>query len=326
MQPVSRSDRVALVAIACLTVVAVVLGVKTAYREVDVDEVVFRDTLVSMREGQGYYPAMRDALVRKEGAPPSQVRSVRPPTVYLFLSRFPASSWRYVVGAVYLSASFLAWRLGRPLHPAGGPVAVTLVGLWVLGSAPLLFLHAELWGLPFLLAGVLALRSHRWTAAAVSLALAALIREIYLIPLVIGLVVADRRRAWLPALAVVGMAGALHFNLASDVLSAGGREPRFGASGLGLDYILSAISPSDRPLGWLVGVGGLILGTWGLHRRWSGDVAARLLLAFSLVMVPLTILFGRQYWGLTFGPALACYVPAALSRVGELARVDRSDS
>ena len=30
-------------------------------------------------------------------------------------------------------------------------------------------------------------------------------------------------------------------------------------------------------------------------------------------LVPLTIFAGREYWGLAFGPAVACYVPAALA-------------
>ena len=79
---------------------ATALGIRTGYRTVDVDEVVCRDTVVAMQHGHGYYPAMRDALVAKEGAPPSQVRAVRPPTLYLFLARFPERSWRYLVGAV----------------------------------------------------------------------------------------------------------------------------------------------------------------------------------------------------------------------------------
>jgi hypothetical protein len=130
----------------------VLVGLRTGYRETDVDEVVYRDTVVAMQDGQGYYPAMREALVAKEGAPPSQIRSVRPPTLYLFLSRFPPGTWRYLVGAVYLATMLLAWRLARTMHPLGGPIAVFLTGMWMVGASPLFFLNTELWGLPLLLA------------------------------------------------------------------------------------------------------------------------------------------------------------------------------
>ncbi|MDQ6727991.1 MAG: DUF2079 domain-containing protein [Actinomycetota bacterium] len=311
-----RPDRIAVLAIILLTAVAVALGVRTGYRTVDVDEVVFHDTLTAMRDGRGYYPAMRDALVAKEGAAPSQIRSVRPPTLYLVLARFPPPWWRYLVGTVYLATMALAWRLARPLHAYGGPVAVVLSGMWMLGASPVLFLHTELWGVPFLLGGALAMRHERWAAAAAALAVAAGLRELYVLALVIGLVVAPRRRPWLVALGVVAVLALVHADLTRGILSAQGREAGFGAShGLSVRYVLDAIGPSDRPLGWLIGVAGLALGSAGLVARWGQDAAARLLLPFAAVMVPLTVLIGREYWGLVFGPALACFLPAGIDRL-----------
>ena len=309
----NRADRIAVVAAVCLAVVATALGVGTGYRTVDVDEVVYRNTVVAMREGQGYYPAMRDALVAKEGAPPSQIRSVRPPTLYLVLARFPERTWRYLVGAVYLAVLLLAWRLARPLHAYGGPIGVVSAGMWVLGAAPVLFLHTELWGLPFLLAAALALRNRRWALAALALAIAALLREIYVLPLLLGLAVAPRRRAWVGAVVVVAGLAFVHAGLASDILSPDGREAAFGKSGLSPGYVLSALSPSDRPLGWLFGIAGGILGFLGLRRLWPDDAAARVILPFAAVMAPLTVLVGREYWGLAYGPAVACFAPAALA-------------
>lgn len=310
--PGTPADRIALVAAVALAVLATLLGVRTGYQTLDVDEVVYRDTLVAMRGGEGYYPAMRAALVRKEGAPPSQLRSIRPPTLYLALSRLPPSTWRYAVGAVYLAVLVLAWALGRPLHPYGGLVAVVLVGMWVLGAARLLFLHTELWGLPLLLAGALAMRHRRWAAAAALVAAAAVLREIYVLPLLGGLAVAPRRRAWVAAVAAVAVLGVVHAHLAGQVLSAHGREAPFGKSGLGLHYILSALSPGDRPVAWLVGILGDAAGYWALARRWPADGAARLVLPFAAVMAVLTVFVGREYWGLAFGPAVACFAPAAL--------------
>lgn len=306
----ASADRLAIMAAAAFTMVAVMLGVSTGYRVADVDELVYRNTVVAMRAGAGYYPAMRDALVEKEGAPPSQIRSVRPPALYLALARFPEGSWRYLAGAAYLAILLLAWRLGRPLHPYGGPIAVLLAGVWVLGAAYYLFLHAELWGLPFLLAGALAMRNNRWALAALAIAGAAVLREIYVLPLLIGLAMAPRRRAWVAAVLAVGALGAVHAGLAARILDPHGKEAAFGSSGLGLHYILSALSPSSQPLGWLVGIAGGTLGAVGLRRRWEEDPAARLLLTFTAAMVPLTVFLGREYWALAFGPAVACFAPA----------------
>lgn len=307
------ADRASVVLAAFLALAAVLLGVRTGYRTADVDEVVFHDTLVSMADGQGYYPAMREALVTKEGAPPTQIRSIRPPTLYLVLARFPPASWRYLVGAVYLAVLLLAWQLGRPLHPAGGPISVVLAGMWLLAASPVLYLHTELWGLPLLMAGALAFRRRRWALAAGAVAAAALLREIYVIPLIIGLVAAPRRRPWWIAVAIVGALGLAHAGLARDVLAESGKEAPFGASGLSLRYILSALSPSSQPVGWLLGAAGGILGMVGLRSRWDDDLAARLLLPFAAVMVPLTVFIGREYWSLAFGPAVACFAPAGLA-------------
>ena len=305
-------DRVSVLVAAVLAVLATVIGVGNGYRVVDVDEVVFRDTLVAMRQGEGYYPAMRDALVAKEGAPPTQVRSIRPPTLFLFLSRFPPASWRYLAGIVYLAILLLAWRLGRPLHPYGGPIAVVLAGMWVLGATEVLFLHGELWGLPFLMAGALAMRNERWALAAVAVGLAAVQREIFVLPLLVGLVVVPRRRAWVGVVAVAVGLGVLHAVLAADVLADQGREAPFGQSGLGPRYILSALSPSDQPFGWLIGIPTVVLGFLGLRRRWADDPAAKMLLPFAAMMVPITVFLGREYWGLAFGPCspVTCRPPS----------------
>lgn len=307
------ADQISMLAAACFTVIAVLLGVHTAYRTVDVDEVVFHRTIVAMRAGDGYYPAMRDALTAKEGVGPSQIRSVRPPTLYLFLAQFPPGSWRYVVGPVYLATLLLAWRLARTLHPFGGPIAVVLTAMWLLGAAPFLFLHTELWGVPLVLGGALLLRNERWAAAAVALGAAALLRELYVVPLLIGLVVAPRRRAFVWALVAVALLGLLHAVLASGILSPGGTEPALGLIGHGSTYVLRAVSPSDRPLGWILGVAGTVLGIVGLRHRWAADPGARLLLASTAVLLPLTLLVGRSYWGLAFGPALVCFVPAGIA-------------
>jgi hypothetical protein len=162
--------------------------------------------------------------------------------------------------------------------------------------------------------GALAFRRGRWVLAAVALAGAAIVREIYVIPPVIALVVAPRRRPWWVALTVVGSLALVHAGLAGGILSPDGKEAHFGAShGISLHYVLNALSPSDRPFGWLVGLLGTTLGLAGMRARWTSDPAARLLLLFAAAILPLSVFIGRNYWSLTYGPVLACYVPAAIA-------------
>ena len=75
-------DRVALALVVALGALTLAVGLRASTSQSDIDELVYRRTLVSMNHGDGYYAAMRKALVRKEGAPPTQVRSVRPPTMH----------------------------------------------------------------------------------------------------------------------------------------------------------------------------------------------------------------------------------------------------
>src|SRR4051812_45641457 len=196
-------DRVSIALVVPLAALAVAIGLRAGESTPDTDELVYRRTLVSMQHGSGYYDAMRTALVRKEGAPPSQVRSVRPPTMFLLLRWFPRSTWRWDVGLVYLAVLLLAWRLSRAMAPWAGPVAVALSAVWLFGASSRLYLHSELWGLPFLLGGALACRSGRWAVGAGLLAAAVLFRETYAVSFLAALVFAggarERRPLWMAA-------------------------------------------------------------------------------------------------------------------------------
>ena len=61
------ADAGALVLIVGLTVIATLIGLRTGFSRLDVDEAVYRRTLLEMQSGKGYYAATRDALVAKEG-------------------------------------------------------------------------------------------------------------------------------------------------------------------------------------------------------------------------------------------------------------------
>lgn len=310
------SDRLAVGLVVVLVALAVAVGMRAGESRPDADELVYRRTLVAMHRGVGYYDAMRTALVRKEGAPPSQLRSVRPPTMFLLLYALPPSSWRWVVGFVFLAVLLIAWRLSRALATWGGPVGVVLAGIWLLGASSRLYLHSELWGLPFMLGGALAARGNRPILAAGLLAAAVLFRETYAVPFAAGLVFAGdggRRRPFGIAFGVLVVLGTVHAWLAQSALSPHGHENALHNGTLGLHFVLDAVSPTDDPLGWSVGVAGLVIGAAGFVRRWPADRAARILAVTTAVLLPATIAVGREYWALTYGVALVCYVPAGLS-------------
>jgi len=306
----SGRDRIAILLAVTIAAIAVLVGVRTGLEEVDVDEIVYHDTLVAMRGGEGYYDAMRDALVEKEGAPPSSVRAVRPPTMFLMLRWLPESSWRYVVGLVYLAILLLAFLIGRPYGRFGGVIAVGLAGFWVLAAAPFLFVHAELWGLPFFLGAVLAARKERQGTSAMLLLGATLTRELYGTGLLVGALVFRRRLPWLGTSIAAVVAAIGHGLLARSILAAQGTEAALGNEPRTIIKILTIISPGDRPLSWVIGTVVLVVGLTALIQRWHADQAAKLLLPFVLIMIPASIIATRTYWGLTFGPALAAFVPA----------------
>src|SRR5439155_13827976 len=182
-------------------VIAVVAGVHTGNKVLDTDEAVYQRTLRSMRSAEAYYRAMSDSLVVKEGARPDSVRAIRPPTEFLLLRWLPEKSWRWVVGIVYLAVLLGLARLGQPYGPYGSLVAVVACGVWMIGASSYLYLHAELWGLPFFVWGLVAARRGDDTSAAALMAASVIFRELYGLALLIGLVIAKRRSVWLLATA-----------------------------------------------------------------------------------------------------------------------------
>ncbi len=211
------------------------------------------------------------------------------------------------------AALVLAWRIGRSRWPLGGPLAVGAVGLWLVGAAPLLYLHAELWGLPFALAGVLAMRRGWWAWAALAFGTATCARELYAAFLLVGLALVPARRwVWVATTAAVAVLGAVHWHLASEILESGGREPAFG-EGRTLSSALSSVSPADRPVAWVLGVAGTLVGGWVLWRlaRSPGGRPELIIGIASALLLVATVVWGRAYWGLTFGPVLACYAVMA---------------
>jgi hypothetical protein len=344
-------DAVAVVLAVLLAFAATVIGVRTGWHPADADEIVYRDTLVLMRHGVGVYQAQRQALIIKERRPPTSVRAIRPPTMYLVLRWFPPSSWRWLVGLVYLADLLLVWRLARAHGPPGGVLAVALAGIWVLGFTSFLFLHAEVWGLPFFLAGLLALRPGaarppRPYVAVAFFLVAAIVRELYAVGLLAGLVLAiagpptgrrsspesatrgqlrERVPRWRPppdATArarpwVVGLlAGAalylLHVVLALGVLSAHGYNARFGNEHRTLAFLLRLVAPISSGAGELFGAAVVVLGVAGAARVARRDPAAVLAAGSAVVLLIASVWATRVYWSACWALPLAAFAPAAL--------------
>jgi hypothetical protein len=307
-------DALAVVAVAVVAVAALVSGLRTGWSRVDVDERVYVQTLREMRAGASYYDAMRDALVTKEGAPPRSVRAIRPPTMFLLLRPFPEVAWRWLAGASIAVSLWLLWRLGRPYGPYGGVAAVVLGGLWLLGAAPLLFLHAELWGLPFALAGLVLARRSRPVGAVAALVVAVAFRELYVVFVVAAAAWARRRRAWVVGIVVVAALAGVHAAFARGVLSSAGHQVALGNEPHDLSLALRVLSPGDTTAGGVLGAVVLGVGAVGLARRWPSDAVARIVATSSVVLLVAAFVETRVYWTLAFAPAVASFVPAAFVR------------
>ncbi|MFY9585876.1 MAG: hypothetical protein WAT66_00315 [Actinomycetota bacterium] len=296
-----------------LALVLTVSGVRTGLTVMDEDEAVYVHTLRSMRSGEGYYPAIRDALVEKEGVPPSNVRAIRPPTMFLFVRWIPEHGWRWAAGGVFLASLLLVWELARREGHWAGIVAAVVAFLWLAPASPYLFLHAELWGLPFFLAGLLNLRRGRDGWAAFFLTIATLTRELFGFSILLALIV-RRRREWWYALAASLAGGFVHALLAGQILSPSGRDAQLHNVGIDASLIFKVLGPGTTAFSVVVGLGVLALALPGLLRRMrESDPAAAVLLPFTFVLAAAGIVATRLYWSLTWGPAIAAFVPAGVS-------------
>jgi len=274
----------------------------------DVDERVYHDTLESMHAGQGPYEALRDALIEKEGAPPSNPRAYRPPTLWYIQATVPVDALRWAVAAPFTVMLWAAWRIGRPHGPWGGPISVGLVGFWIIGASPLLYLHHEVWGAPLLMAG-LAVVDRRPRLAAVLLGAATAVRELFASAFAVGLVLHRRSRTWWAVAAALAVGAAVHLIVASRYLDPDGVQPALAWDGLQLN----SIAPAGSASGVAVGIIGGALGLAGaaiLARR--GSDSGRIALVHAALGLLVSITVGREYWGLAWGPAIACYAPVAI--------------
>lgn len=274
----------------------------------DVDRPVFEQTLRDMQDGEGYYEAFADALVVKEGARPSQLRSLRLPTMYLLLWPVPEGLWRWVAGIPVLATLLLVGALAAPVGERAATAAVCTAAVWLLPSAAELYLHAELWGAPLLLGAALLRRRRRsWGSAALA-AGAVAIRELFALGLGAGLLLDRKRWPWVGACAAAGVLAVVHVVLGSDVLDPAGTETGLDLREPPLDYL----APGRLGAGGLLGAVLVIAGVAGCWRRRRVDDAAPFLLLAAAPLVVAGIVAGRSYWSLTWSSALAAFAPAAV--------------
>ncbi len=286
----------------------------TSGNEVDVDELVYVQTLESMQEGQGYYPAMRDALIAKEGAPPTQIRSFRTPVVFWLLAMVPSGLWHLAALVPFAASIGLSVPTAKPFGSRAALIAVAGVGTMAVAYSNHLYLHAEVWALPSILGGLLALRNNKAYSPWL-LAFGLATRELYAVLFGVCMVYdwlrnSSYRRHWLGAGASVSMFGLIHANRAADFVAETGYEAPFGNEKLNPTFVFSAISPGVGWLSWTLGVAIVVFGAFGLARVIKSDPIAPLVAAHVMLMLPVTLVLGRVYWGYTFVPLLALYVAA----------------
>jgi MYXO-CTERM domain-containing protein len=302
----------ALIGLAVLAV-ALIVGIRQDNKGiVDIDQLVYERTLQSMADGDGYYDATVRALAQKDGAPPTQVRSIRPPLLFVGLYSVPENARRPLAlvpcAALLLGAAALAGR-----RAASQRAAVVLTGVWILVSFPTLYLHSELWGAPFLLGAALYVQRDRDAPAAGLLFVATLLRELFALGLLVGLALRPNRRPWALATVAAAVAWLVHAKLASRVVDPAGYDPPLKMEKNPLHYL----SPGDTGAAWIVGAILLALGAIGAWQR-RNDPHVRYLVAVAAPLLVLTPLVGRQYWTLTW-----CIPWAVLAATPIVAAIDR---
>jgi hypothetical protein len=247
------------------------------------DLIAYKRTVELMREGQGYYPAMTQALEETSG-PPSTVTAYRTPTIF-WLWRWTGLSWPLVF-LVIVSCGVLVGILSWPL--AGLAVAFWLV---VTAFPP----GSEQWGyqepwavLPLLL-GLVAVRKDRWALAAIAVLVAGLIRETTALALVGGLVGAVWfKKPWWPWVACLTAWVAFigwHAHSARPFLTDGYRPP---AGQVGVGAVMEMAGVWLGPLGIVI----VLASLW--RARFSPDW---FICAPILVLIPLAgVVIFRPYW------------------------------
>jgi hypothetical protein len=267
-------------------------------------------TVRTMQAGEGYYSAMTASLPDA----PTQVRSIREPTMFL-VWRYTGLSWPLALAVICLSGVLLS-LCTNPLIGAAGTIWLVLAAHSLVNA---MWTEVEFWALPLVLAAMLAIRRDRWTLAACLLLAGALIRELVAPCLILGCVAAWQSqkplRPWMAAVAAWCVFYAIHTRMAAPYLSAAGSEfPLAGTSALRGVLAMASIN-----LG-LVGLAIVICALWVARFRPEWWIA--LPLVVGIPVVGLTIY--RLYWAVLVFPVALALLGPALGDKDAAARSDQS--
>lgn len=305
--------------LAATLVVAVCLlwgvGAPAVAGEQFVDQILYRETTASMRDGDTYYEAMDEALRAHPATngPATSTRAFRFPTVFVVWQVLPTQAWVWGLFVVLVAAMAFAvlhlttWPFVAPLFAA---YVLRLARPYSLGAASWLdqYLIVEIWALPLIVASIVAWRrERRWIAAAAFALAAVLVRELVAGLLVGGLLVAwrSRRPVW-PWLAAVVAAAAMwiaHDRWAGPYLVSQGHEAELIGSGQP-PWTITAMMATGLPAPVIVGPllwGLTVRRLWRLDRELLGYLSLLLLLPFTGLLV------GRNYWGFLVAPLLVWF-------------------
>jgi hypothetical protein len=262
-----------------------------------------------MRAGEGYYAAMRQAFLDID-VTIGHARGYRLPTPFWFWELFPADLLYGVFLLVVVVGSLVL--LTRITTTVAALPWVTLVLLYAGRSTGFAdeanweaWMLVELWVVPLILGTVVAWRSRRDGWAAALAAAATLCRETAAVLLIGGLIAAvvDRRpwRPWAVSSVATGLAYLAHVAVASGYADPPGTFAQLFGTGDGIDTVLY-MTMWNLPGPVLIGAVLWALGCWRLWHR-----PERWLLA-PLFALPLTgLLVNRPYWGILLIPLMVTF-------------------
>jgi hypothetical protein len=298
------------------------------------DVELYRAIVERVRLGQGYYDAA-GAELRARGYPTRPVFNWRQPTYAWLLAAVPTPR----VGSALLAfvAAAVVVLARRWVREAGGHAALA-TGLAIFALAgclvPNFIFLQESWAGVFIALSVCAFGVERWRLGVASALAALAFRELALLPCVVGLALAVRRRrwpevgAWVAGLAVYGALMAWHFSLVRAHM----RPDDLGRAWIvfgGARFVLETARWS--PFLTIFPAGGVAfvlpfvllgLGGW----RASGASRAALvvfgyLAAFAIAGNPF-----NDYWGAVYAPLLLFGIMAAPASVRDLAAAIKTSS
>lgn len=297
MRSDSRRQSVAAIVVTIALAIGFAAAVPSTGSVRAADQAIYKATLVSMRDGESYYPAM-DSALRDVNGPAESVRAFRLPTLFWLLSLIPPSAW------------WAAWCVVTAL----GAVALTFRSRATLATPLIFLLYAsiarsrqadvwfdqflvvEFWVAPIVGVVVAAWRCNWPRVALVAVVSACLFRELAF-PLLVGGVawsVWQRvdRRWWFAATALVVAAYGLHARaVTSFLVEVGSETPLVGTGGVGWVGEAAAFGyPAPIAVAILLGIGVVV--------RLRSDMNMAVKLAPFAALPFVQLVAGRAYWGL----------------------------